>query len=115
MSAPPVPYEAEAKTWSLMNSGDEQMTFALESESLPQSNRPSAAFTPTTPTLTMSMYCRIPPTSATIGDAYAAPGEFGTGHFQRTAPVALSSAAIVALRPPGVQISFWPSISTDSE
>src|SRR5579864_5923099 len=61
------------------------------------------------------MYCRVPPISATITDEYSARSSPGTLAFQITSPVFLLRATMAASLPPGVAISFSPSMSGDSE
>ncbi len=76
-----------------------------------QRRLPSLASTPTTPPDSSCTYCRTPPALLMTTEEY--PGVSEWSLFQMTSPLVLSRA-MMALLPPGVQMSLLPSIKGDS-
>src|SRR5215472_13283678 len=75
------------------------------------SNNPLFGRSPTTASLVKTMIWRMPPTSAAIGEEYAAAS---LCDLHTKLPVFLSKATIAAPGPPGVTIRLLPSTSGDS-
>jgi hypothetical protein len=85
----------------------------LDAELFRHISFPSDARTPTPASAVKAMMVRTPPTSATIGEEYPAPS-LSSLLTHTVLPDILSSATTPAPRPPGVTITWSPSMSGDS-